>query len=114
MSLKTQIMADTSIYLNINEFGEVVVFTPKGGVAVNITMVIVRGADLTDDEEGPGVLDGALGYIGMADVDAVNAYGDTVTATGPDGQAEVWTIRRIKAKDCGLYEVIMTKDVKIV
>lgn len=112
MSLKTQIIADTSIYLNINEFAEPVTYTPKGGQAVNINMVIDRGANLTDEEEGPGVLDGALGYIGMADVIAVN-YDDVINAIGPDGAAEIWMVRRIKSADCGVYEVVMIKDLRI-
>lgn len=112
MSLKTQIIADTAIYLNINEFAEPVVYTPKGGVAVNINMVIDRGANLTDEEEGPGVSDGALGYIGMADVIATG-YDAVINATGPDGAAETWTVRRIKSQDCGMYEVVMIKDLRI-
>jgi len=112
MSLKTQIVADTRIYLNVDEFGEPVVFTPLGGEATNINMVIDRDADLDDDELGDALSAVALGYIGMADVTAVE-YGTVISATGPNGDAETWTVRRIKSADMGMYGVVLVRDLRI-
>lgn len=112
MSLKTQIITDTKIYLNVNEFAEAVTYTPVGGEATNINMVIDRDADLDDDELGDALSALALGCIGMADVIAVN-FGDIVTATSPAGAAETWTVRRIKSSDMGMYVVVMVRDLRI-
>jgi hypothetical protein len=112
MSLKTQIAADTTIYLNVNEFAEAVTFaTALGEEAVSINMVIDRGAALDDDERGGALSAAALGYIGMDDVTGVE-YGNVIAATNPDGTAETWTVQRIKLADLGMYEVILIKDLR--
>ena len=112
MSLQSQIIADTTIYLNADEFAEAVTYTPVSGEAANINMVIDRDAALDGDELGDALSALALGCIGMADVAAVN-YGDVITATSPAGATETWTVRRIKSSDMGMYVVVMVRDLRI-
>jgi len=113
MSLKSQIIADTTVYLNINEFAEAVTFaTAVGGEAIPINMVIDREADLDDDERGDALSASALGYIGVADATGVG-YGNVIKAVNPSGFAETWTVIKIKSADFGMHEVVLTRDLRI-
>jgi len=113
MSLKTQIVSDTTIYLNVNEFAEAVTLaTALGEDAIPINMVINRDADLGDDERGGALSATALGHIGIADATGIG-YGNVIKATNPDGAAETWTVQRIKSIDCGMYEVVLVRDLRI-
>lgn len=52
MSLKSQLSADAlSVFLNINEFGETIVYTPKGESGKSISAIIDREPQQTSKQD---------------------------------------------------------------
>lgn len=49
MTLKTQMTSDLSVFFNTEEHAETVTYTPKGGAAVSIDVIVNREADFQED-----------------------------------------------------------------
>jgi len=49
MTLKTQMTSDLSAFFNVNEFAEIITYTPSGGAGVSITGIL--------EETDPSIMD---------------------------------------------------------
>ncbi len=116
----TQIFQDADELLNQTLFGETVTYTPITGVAKSITMRIDRGVNLGKDRasnvtQGMGASDAvsyqAIGYVAVADI-ANPVYLDSISATGPGGNAETWTVLLIIQSDSSTHAIALRDDLR--
>jgi hypothetical protein len=99
-----QLDADVTAFLNPDEFGQAVTYTPFGGSPVSTVVVTAMGEDL---EEGPTSIRAAARlFVSVADVPSP-AYKDTVLIDG-----ETWTVQRVLVNDGQVAELAISRDVR--
>ncbi len=116
----TSIFQGADELLNETLFGEGVTYTPWGGAASSITMRIDRGVNLGKDRSSNVALDlgasnavscHAVGYLSVSDV-ALPAYRDSIAATGPGGNSELWTVLAIIESDSSTHTIALRDDLR--
>ena len=102
MSFRDQMSNDVAnVFLNLNEFGENVIYTPDGGSGRTIVAIVEREeAAEIDQQDGRGVGRAARLHIAA---DAANGIaspgiGDQATFDGLD-----WTVRGVESDGAGMH-----------
>jgi len=116
MSFKEQLNNDAVLtFLNTSEFGEVILYTPKGGTAKEIPAIVNRSRGLSPAEEDSGRAALNEAEISIANdaengVISVNKGGDTVSLPQRVGDANVdWVVVDILDQDEGVFHLLIRK-----
>lgn len=100
-TLKEQMAADMqNVFLNTNDFAISVTYTPTGGEAKTISMVLdFDPREMENEERGRVLLRSGRGLLAKADVAAVT-IGDAVTIGGAE-----WNVSGIEGEDDVSWEI---------
>lgn len=117
----TEIFQNADTLLNQTLFGESVIYMPiLTGIPKTITMRIDRGVDLGRDKSSSTALNlgapdavsyQALGYVLVSDVSNPE-YLDSITATGPGGNSETWTVLAAIQSDSSTHIISLRDDLR--
>lgn len=119
-STVTAIFAAADNHLNNVLLGEEVTYTPADGSTVSIFDMridreINQGLNSSDKGWNVGPNDvmsvHGIGLILVSDI-ACPVYPDKITATGPGGETEEWTVLFIMASDSATHTVALRNDLR--
>ena len=88
MAFKDILAADMAVFINSDEFGETVTYTPSGGTGASISAVVIR-EEYTKDYIGSELhlMKRARATISAADISTPDPDGDEMTFDGA-----TWTV----------------------
>ena len=115
MTLKTQLKNDTlNCLLNLDEFGELITYTPKGGTAKSIRAVVDRRRIIPAGEDSGRTLINQVEIVianeATYGVSSINKGGDLVSLPERIGGALVnWVVADILRQDDGAWHLLLTK-----
>jgi hypothetical protein len=115
MSFKTQLNDDVvNCFLNTDEFGEPISYTPKGGTAKSIKAQVFRQGIAPASEDTGRVLQSQVEIIIANDatygVTSINKGGDTVSLPERIGGSNVtFSVADILKQDDGLWHLLLQK-----
>ncbi len=115
MTLKTQMSSDAiKVYLNSDEFAEVITYTPKGGSAKSIKAVIVRNRLEAGTEDAGRILRNQCEvYIANDATDGVTSVdkGDDILQFPEQvgGSNISWVVEDIISKSGGMWHLLVGK-----
>ena len=120
-STVTSIFCAADTLLNSTLLGETVIYIFYAtGLSKQITMRLDRGINLGRDKTNRAGYDlgannavstQAIGYPSVSDV-PLPEYLDKVTATGPGGNAEEWTVLNILETDSSCHTISLRSDLR--
>jgi hypothetical protein len=115
MSLKDQLSQDAvNSFLNSDEFGEAITYTPKDGAAKQITALVIRERLKPGDEDSGRILRNQCEvYIANDATNGVTSVdkGDDILAFPIllDEDSVEWVVVDIISKDSGMWHLLVSR-----
>ena len=111
MTLSASINTDAAIFTRVDDFGETITYTPRGGVPVQIPAVVRREGPTREREAFLNIKPGELfvhirrhATLGRPSIDT---GGDTVTVARRPGETPIeLMVRRVIGADSGMWRLL--------